>query len=183
MGEPKQALVLNDETLLERQVRLLRAVCRDVSVVGPRVEIVSPEVPFIPDLVRGRGPLGGIHAALASSRANYSLIVACDLPFLEVRFLRHLARLALRSDADVTVPEDKSRRLLPVCAVYHKRILGILHGRLALNLNKADGYFGSVRLHVVRWKEILRAGFSPHLFDNINRPEDFDEARSRLGLV
>jgi molybdopterin-guanine dinucleotide biosynthesis protein A len=183
MGTPKQALELNGETLLERQIRLLGEVCGRVAVVGPRVDMVPPGVSFIPDLFRSRGPLGGIHAALSESRAEFNLIVACDLPFLQTRFLQHLARVALRAGADVTIPEDRTRRLLPVCAVYRRRTLGMIRGRLAQDLNKADGYFRNARLHVVTWREILRAGFSAHIFDNINRPEDFEEARKRLGLV
>ena len=182
MGLPKQGLVLNGETMLERQIHLLQGVCRNVSVVGPPVELAPSELPFIPDLLQGRGPLGGIHAALSASRAEFNLIVACDLPSLQTRFLQHLARVALRAGADVTIPEDKTRRLLPVCAVYRKRTLGMIRGRLAQDLNKADGYFRNARLHVVTWREILRAGFSAHIFDNINRPEEFEAARRRLGV-
>jgi molybdopterin-guanine dinucleotide biosynthesis protein A len=180
MGQPKQRLVLSGETMLERQVRLLSSVCGRVSVVGPPVELAPPVVPYIPDLLAGRGPLGGIHAALSASRAEFNLVVACDLPFLKKRFLQQLAWVALRVGADVTIPEDKTRRLLPVCAVYRRRALGIIRGRLGHDLNKADGYFRDVRLHVVTWREILRAGFSAHIFDNINRPEEYEEARRRL---
>ena len=59
MGEPKHGLVLGDETMLERQVRLLRCVCWNVAVVGPREDRTLIEVPFLPDPIRGRGPLGG----------------------------------------------------------------------------------------------------------------------------
>ena len=183
MGRPKHRLVLAGETLLERQIRMLQSVCGSVAVVGPRVDLGLREIPFIPDLLRGRGPLGGIHAALSVSHTEFNLIVACDLPFLQKRFLQHLARAALHNRVDVTVAEDKARRLLPVCAVYRRRTLGIIRGRLAQDLNKADGYFRNARLHVVTWRETLRAGFSAHIFDNINRPEDFEEARRLLGAA
>ncbi len=183
MGEPKHGLVLRGETMLERQVRLLRSVCRNVAVVGPKEDRILTDVPFLPDPIRGRGPLGGIYAALGETRSEYNFIVACDLPFLETRFLSRLARLALNSKADVTVPEDRSRRLLPPCAVYRRGLRGIVRGRLAHDLNKADGYFRHVRLRVMTWREIMRAGFSMHIFDNINRPKDYEEAKLRLGAV
>lgn len=169
--------------MLERQVRLLRCVCRDVAVVGLREDRTLAEVPSLADPIRGRGPLGGIYAALAATRSEYNLIVACDLPFLETRFLSRLACLALDSKADVAIPEDKSNRLLPPCAVYRRRLLGVVRGRLAQDLNKADGYFRGVCLRVMTWREIMRAGFSAHIFDNINRPEDFEEAKLRLGIL
>jgi molybdenum cofactor guanylyltransferase len=182
MGQPKQHLLLGSETMLARQVRLLRSVCRPVSVVGPGVGLASSEVEFLADAFPGRGPLGGIHAALAAARTEFSLIVACDMPFLEQRFLCNLVQRAISSKADVTIPEDKARRLLPVCAVYRKRVQVIIRARLAGGLNKADGYFRDVELDPISWSETLRAGFSPHIFDNINRPEDFEEARRRLGV-
>jgi len=182
MGQPKQRLLLGSETMLTRQVRLLRSVCRPVSVVGQRVEPPSIDLEFLADVFAGRGPLGGIHAALAAARSGFSLIVACDLPFLEQRLLRGLVQRAMSSRADVTIPEDKARRLVPVCAVYRKRVQGIIRSRLAEGLNKADGYFRVVELDRISWSEIMRAGFSPHIFDNINRPEDYEDARRRLGI-
>jgi molybdopterin-guanine dinucleotide biosynthesis protein A len=180
MGRPKAQLRLGGATLLERQVRLLASVCGQVVVVGANVDAPSG-VPLIPDIFPGRGPLGGIHAALAASRTEFNLIVACDLPFLSRRLLLGLVHLATATGADVTVPEDRARRTVPVCAVYRKAIQGIVRIRLANGLNKADGYFRSVRVHRVAWSQIRRAGFPSHIFDNINRPEDFAEARRRLG--
>jgi molybdenum cofactor guanylyltransferase len=182
MGQPKHRLVLDGETMLERQIRLLRGVCASVSVVGPTDEQAPVGVGFVSDLLQGRGPLGGIHAALSFSRVEFCLVVACDLPFLQIRFLQHLARVALQVRADVTIPEDRSRRMLPVCAVYRRRTLGMIRGRLARDLNKADGYFHDARIHVVTWREVIRAGFSAHIFDNINRPEEFEAARRHLGV-
>ena len=183
MGEPKHGLVLGGETMLDRQIRLLRSVCRTVAVVGPMGDRTRGDIPFFPDPIRGRGPLGGVYAALGETRSEYNLIVACDLPFLEIRFLNRLARLALISKADVTVPEDMSRRLLPLCAVYRRGLREIIRGRLAQNSNKADGYFRHMRLGVMTWRETMRAGFSAHIFDNINRPEDFEAAKLRLAAV
>ncbi len=180
MGQPKQNLVLGPETMLERQVRMLRSVCRDVSVVGPAVEPGPESVRFLPDVFPGCGPLGGIHAALAACRTEVNLIVACDLPFLDPRFFRDLLRYAMDSEADVTIPEDKAHRTVPVCAVYRRRIQAIIRARLAQGLNKADGYFRSVRVRQIPWSYILSAGFSSHIFDNINRPDEFKAVQERL---
>jgi molybdopterin-guanine dinucleotide biosynthesis protein A len=183
MGQPKPQLVLGSTTLLERQIRLLASACRSVAVVGSNAGMVSPDVQTIPDVLPGCGPLGGIHAALAASRTDFNLVVACDLPFLTPRFLRRLAERAILTQADVTIPEDQARRTVPVCAVFRKRIQGILRARLSLGLNKADSYLRYVQVHRLAWRDIRGAGFSPHLFDNINRPEDFEEAQRRLALL
>lgn len=183
MGGPKEELVLGGETMLARQVRQLRSVCRSVAVVGSGRNRQDSEVPLLADRIPAHGPLGGILTALEETRSEFNLIVACDLPFLEIRFLRLLAREALLFGADVTVPEDISHRWHPLCGVYRRGLRGIIRGRVVHGANKADGYFRHVRLRVLKWREIVGAGFSSHIFDNINRPAEFEEAKRLLDAI
>ncbi len=181
MSTPKPHLVLGGETLLERQVRLLSRVCRQVEVVGQGGEAAGANRQFLTDLIPSRGPLGGIYTGLAQTRTEFNLFIACDIPFLESRFLTSLSRLAFQTQADITLPEDRQGRLQPLCAIYRRKLLGVIRARLAQGANKTGGYFRSVRLCVMPWREIVRAGFSAHIFDNINRPEDWEEAKRRVG--
>src|SRR5215813_7948185 len=48
------------------------------------------------DLVPRCGPLGGMHAALTTSQAAAELFLACDMPFIEPRWLRKLALVGPR---------------------------------------------------------------------------------------
>ena len=48
------------------------------------------------DLLPRCGPLSGIHAALATARAEAELFLACDMPFIEARWLRKLALVGVR---------------------------------------------------------------------------------------
>ena len=180
MGQPKHRLVLGGETMLDRQVRLLQAVSRSVAVVGAPPGIVKLEVPALSDDIPGRGPLGGIYTALLRTRAEYNLIVGCDLPFLEARFLSYLARVAREFQADVTVPEDKQGRLQPLCAIYRRRALSVVRVSLQNGENKTSGFFGRVTCRVVTWREVARAGRPSQMFVNMNTPEDLEAARRRI---
>jgi len=169
--------------MLARQVRQLKAVCRPVAVIGPDPDPQGIDVPIQADRLPGHGPLGGILTALEETRSEFNLIVACDLPFLDTQFLKRLAREAVLFGADVTVPEDKSHRWHPLCGVYRRGLRGIIRTRIVHGANKADGYFRRVRLRVMKWSEIVGAGFSSHIFDNINRPAEFEEAKRRLEAI
>src|ERR1019366_667279 len=48
----------------------------------------------------GGGPLGGIATALRSSSAPWSLVVACDLPYLTKPWLEYVVTRALASHSD-----------------------------------------------------------------------------------
>jgi molybdopterin-guanine dinucleotide biosynthesis protein A len=180
MGGPKAALVLAGETLLERQIRLLRAEFRPLAVVGYAGEHAAPGMSVLEDEFRGRGPLAGIYTGLCHARSEFNLFVACDLPFLDRRLCDFLRRRALESEADVTVPESPGGRLQPLCAIYRRRLRGVVGAQLAAGRNKVDAFFPRVRTEKIPWAEIASRGFSPRIFDNMNTREDYQQAVLRL---
>ena len=190
MGRPKALLVIGGEKMIERQVRLLGTVARKVFVVGwpaglakPKLTNVHRVLHFLQDQFEGRGPLGGIYTGLMQSQSEYNLILGCDMPFVDAGFLEFLYRRALESRADVTVPKSRARRLEPLCAVYRKRAVRAVRQSLAAGENKITQFFPRVRCEVIPWREIVRAGFSPEMFDNINTPEEYEAAKKILSEV
>jgi molybdopterin-guanine dinucleotide biosynthesis protein A len=182
MGKPKPLLELGGKTMLERQLGLLRGVCRSVAAVGAPSELPAAGVPVWADELPGRGPLGGIYTGLRRSRTEYNLFLGCDLPFMEARFLQFLARLAIAGQADVTVPQTPDRHLQPLAAVYRRRTLGAIRARLEVGENTTSSFFHSVRCRVVPWREIARRGFSPRIFVNMNTSADYEAAKQQMGL-
>ena len=89
MGRDKAFLELGGRTLLDRVIELANA-------VAPTVRIVAPQEKFltiartIEDVFPDCGPLGGIHAALTCTSTELNLVLAVDLPFVEVDFLRYM---------------------------------------------------------------------------------------------
>lgn len=177
MGRSKAHLMLGHETMLERQIRLLRRVASAVAVLGPPEAFADLDVPAIPDELPGRGPLGGIYTGLLHSRREFNVFLGCDLPFMQARFLIYLCGRALASQADVTLPRTPVRGYQPLCAVYRKRALWAIRTNLDRAQNKISRFFSKVRLEVLEWPEIHRAGFSARIFDNMNEPEDYVQAQ------
>ena len=121
MGVDKATLVLGHETLIGRELRLLRSICRFVAVIGPVSKFSGLDVPVFADEVPGRGPLGGIYTGLRRTRTEFNLFMSCDLPFMESRLLGFLCDRALETEADVTLAQSSDKRLQPLCAVYRRR--------------------------------------------------------------
>ncbi|HEV2248219.1 MAG TPA: molybdenum cofactor guanylyltransferase [Terriglobia bacterium] len=181
MGRPKETLRIDGESMLERQVRLLRSAVRRVAVVGGAGGYLAEfNAPCIPDAVAGRGPLGGIYTALLESRTEYNLILGCDLPFINRRLLAWLALRAVADGSDATVPCSRDGRLQPLCAVYRCRALYAIRTRLGLGENKLSGFFPLVHYTMIRWRELAAAGFRAYTFDNMNTVEDYENARRRV---
>jgi molybdopterin-guanine dinucleotide biosynthesis protein A len=180
MGQPKHLLQLGGETMLERQIRLLRSVARFVAVIGSAQSPPGLAIPVFPDEIPGRGPLGGILTGLRHTRTEFNLFVGCDLPFITPRFLGYLARCALESQAEVTAPEDGHGAIQPLCAVYRRRALSKVRASLVLDINKTSGFFDRTRCEIVPWRDIARGGFTPRIFVNINTTADYQAAAERI---
>lgn len=177
MGTDKAFLQLDGEILLARATRLASAVSTTVRVVG-RVSALSG-YEAVEDIYPKRGPLGGIHAALTSSDTELNLVLAIDLPFIEVRFLEYLVARARTGDAVVTVPRTGGG-WQPLCAVYRRAFARTAEAALVQGKNRIDTLFASVKTEAVDEDELTHAGFSPAMFHNLNTPEDWERARHHL---
>jgi len=181
MGVDKATLVLGHETLIGRELRLLRSICRFVAVIGPVSKFSGLDVPVFADEVPGRGPLGGIYTGLRRTRTEFNLFMSCDLPFMESRLLGFLCDRALETEADVTLAQSSDKRLQPLCAVYRRRALTAVRTTLDSGDGKVSRFFSRVHCDVVPWKELNRAGFLPRTFGNMNTREEYEAARSAFG--
>jgi molybdopterin-guanine dinucleotide biosynthesis protein A len=178
MGSDKAFLRLGAESLLARALRLAGAVCAEVRIAGSAARFASHGT-VVEDIYQGRGPLGGIHAALSRSATDLNLVLAVDLPFVEVRFLEYLAARARAGDAIVTVPHA-SGGWQPLCALYRRAFAKTAEAALAQGKNKIDALFASVKTEIIEEDELTRAGFSPAMFRNLNTPEDWEWAQHHL---
>src|SRR5262245_18096218 len=103
MGREKASVELGGTPLIKRVVNALRDVCNEILIVANDTERFEPlGLPIIPDVIPDRGSLGGLYSGLLAARNDWTLAVACDMPFLNVALLRFL--MSLSSDCDVIIP-------------------------------------------------------------------------------
>lgn len=118
MGRDKALLPVLEKTLVEHVAQIVHQVVGNVTVVGPRARYGHLALDLIEDIHPDMGPLGGIHTALAHSRAEWNLVVACDMPAMTADFLSWLISMTEHSSADAVLPTIDGVRPEPLCAVY-----------------------------------------------------------------
>jgi molybdopterin-guanine dinucleotide biosynthesis protein A len=177
MGRDKAALSLHGRTLLETALAAARAVAGEVSILGP-AELYSPYGPTIADIFPGCGPLGGIHAALSSTKTQFNLVIAVDTPFLSPGLLQYIAERARASGAMVTSPEIDAYPQ-PLCAVYSRGFLPIAERALREGNYKITPLFPSEATVLISQAELAGFAFTAEMFENLNTPEDLERARRR----
>ena len=184
LGRDKAVVLFDGEPLIRRVIRRaaagVNARAGDVVVVvaDPARAAALPlesEQRTAVDAFPGSGPLGGIYTGLVAARTDWSLVVACDLPFLSVPLLRYMA--GLRDGADIVAPVVNGRPE-PTHALYSRRCQPAIAARLQAGRLKAADLFSDVDVTVRYTDETEIRRFDPELlsFFNINRPADLVRA-------
>jgi molybdopterin-guanine dinucleotide biosynthesis protein A len=159
MGRDKALLPFRGSTLAQ-------AIAREVARAAGNATLVGNTALGIPDLYPGEGPLGGILTALTHSRADWNLVVACDMPFVNAAFLRRLLDAAREADADALLPRGPSGLPEPLCAIYNRRVLPAILGHFAAGTRKITAALEGLVVVSLDVAEVA-------LFQNLNTPEDW----------
>ncbi|MCL6481144.1 MAG: molybdenum cofactor guanylyltransferase [Firmicutes bacterium] len=183
MGTDKALLELGGVPLLVRAARLVESLLGSATVIGPPEKYARLWPRVVADQTAGLGPVGGLVTALAISTSKWNLILACDLPYLTLAWLRYLLGRAEQSTADVVLPfsADSAGRLHPepLCAVYHRRCLLPVRRAIQAGVRKMTDALKGCTVEAVEaaaWKPFDSYG---GLFKNINSPDDYAEVQAR----
>ena len=179
MGKEKALLEISGTPLLVRAVHLLQKICPCVKIVGQPERYARFGFIGIGDQQPDSGPLAGILAALDQTTAPWNLVVACDMPYLSEEWLCYLTSRARASSALVLLPESQHGPE-PLCAVYHRDGAAALRAEFEQGVLKVTRALESLPVERISSSEIT--SFDPHgvLFQNLNTPEEYEQARADL---
>src|SRR5574341_824738 len=125
------------------------------------------------DIIPDRGPLGGLHAALTSVSKGHTFVVACDMPFLNEGFIRHM--MSLIKGCDIVVP-CHSGRYEPLHAVYSTSCLPVVTDLLGKRSLSILDLYPRLRVKPVDEETVRRFDPDLRMFFNINTEEDLSRA-------
>jgi molybdopterin-guanine dinucleotide biosynthesis protein A len=180
LGRNKALERIGGKALIERVIDSLVPLTSEVLVVVARAEQAAAlhlptSVRVVSDRYPGRGSLGGILTGVDASAEPWSLVVACDMPFLNPGLLRHLMEES--SDVDAVVPRLEGQPE-PLHALYSKACLAPMERMVRAGDLKIAPLFEAVRVRYVDEETIDRIDPRHLSFFNINSEADLEEARS-----
>ena len=182
LGRDKAVEPVGGEPLIQRVIGRLSQVAGQMVVVVADAQrgadLSLPDTAKVAiDMFPGGGSLGGIFTGLSVADANWGVVVACDMPFLNLELLGYM--LALRDGYDAVVPvlDDRPE---PTHAIYSKACLPYMESRLQANDLKIARFFDEVRVKYLPQRAVERRDPEHLSFFNVNTQEDLDRA---LALV
>src|SRR5512135_2970118 len=120
MGQNKALLPFHGQPLIERVVKRLKSSADELILTANQPELFQfLGLPIFPDLIPGKGSLGGLYTALSAAHFPLVAVVACDMPFINPALLVAEQNLLVQGSWDVAIPRSEEG-LEPLHAVYRK---------------------------------------------------------------
>ncbi len=178
LGRDKAVELVGGEPLISRVIGRMSEVANEIVVVVSGDEGASQlplpqDATVVVDAYPDKGSLGGIFSGLRAGRSDWAMVVACDMPFVNVALLKHI--LDQTDECDAVVPMLDGRPE-PIHAAYSKVCLPAIEKKILADDLKIAGFFEDVRVKFVPEREV--DSFDPdHLsFFNINTEQDLQRA-------
>jgi len=166
--------ICGSSTIIHTIVEKLRVISDDVIVVTNGKRYANLGVKLTSDIYLANGPLAGLHAGLLTTKYSHALVVACDMPFLNLKLLNYTVSLPL--DYDVLIPKIGGWPE-PLHAIYSRRCIEPIERRLHGHHFRVQDLLDDVSVHCL--PECVLETFDPqnHSFFNVNSPEKLREAQ------
>ncbi len=178
MGQNKAFLKLNGEFLIKLIISKIKNICQEVFiVVNEKEEYMDLGLPVLQDEIPLLGPLGGLLTGLRNASYDTCLMVATDMPFINIPLLKEMADMI--NGYDVVIPKNE-RGLEPLHACYSKKCLPLIEKSIQSGQRRIISFFNQARvktLKVEEWKSFDQEGL---FFFNINNKEDLNWAETLI---
>jgi molybdopterin-guanine dinucleotide biosynthesis protein A len=183
MGMEKALLPFQGYPLIQHVVWKVEKLANEIFIISNHAEKFLPlELTIRHDIYLGKGVLGGLYSALKYAIYPFVLVVACDMPFLNLDLLSVEKDLIMQSGADVVIPQSL-KGLEPLHAFYRKESC-VLAIETAINRQnqRLISWFPSVNVRIMTSDEVRLIDPYFKSFVNINTPEEYERAKNLLQL-
>ena len=164
MGQDKNMLPINERPMIEHIYKQLAPYFSQIIIsANDEARYSFVDAPVIQDEVVGKGPLMGISSTLRASINEVNFVIACDMPEIDIDYVRAMLRQA--RDYDAVVPQVGPKHYEPLFAVYNKKALPLIGRALE------SGISGVVE--ALSYCNVKYIDLSSKRFENINTMGDY----------
>lgn len=171
MGRNKAELELGGMSFAEYQVKKLRELgFEDIILSGFEKPVDGAR--NVPDVYHGKGPLGGIYAALRAAKNESCFVVSVDAPLCPKETVLALLNAHASGKSPITVLEHGGI-IEPLIGVYSRSLCALAEAILKTDSTSVKRLFDA-------------AGFTPCAYSgdeadiqNCNTPEEYEKMKAR----
>ena len=174
MGFDKQFLKIDERRLMDRIIHKLEEEFDEIIIVTNKPEYyIGLSQKITQDIIEDKGPLAGIHAGLKESSSQYVFVLACDMPNINMDYVRFMKQTIKDKDVDGCVTNFQDW-IEPFSSFYSRDIVDDIERHLKSNKRSINSLLPSLNIHYI--EEDKARDFSPNwdMFLNLNTREDLN---------
>ncbi len=173
MGTNKAFLNIDGSPIIEHTVNIFRRIFGEVLIVtNTPFTYLHLKVAIVTDIVPNKGPLGGLFTGLFFAYYDRVFACACDMPFMDERFIEYMTDQS--ASYDIVVP-DAGDGMQPLHAIYGRQCLPAIRNALRQERLKLTGFFKGHQVLTIPTGIINRYDHGEKMFLNVNTAEDLRE--------
>jgi molybdopterin-guanine dinucleotide biosynthesis protein A len=151
MKSEKGLVLFQEKPFIEHIIKAILPITKNIQLVTN-----TKEYDYLPyhksaDIVKDKGPLGGIYTALTNSETEFNLILSCDIPLISSELLAELIAKH-NQEAQITVFATESR-IHPLIGIYSKKLLPIIKEAIDKNELKMMDFISKVPHQIIKIEE------------------------------
>ncbi|MCP4123602.1 MAG: molybdenum cofactor guanylyltransferase [Bacteroidetes bacterium] len=167
-GKDKALISVDGERIIDRLISTIKQVTSDIIIISNSEEDYGTNLPVFKDIYLRKGPIGGIHSALAHASSENCLVLGCDMPYISFELINYIVQHS--KDVDVVVPMHDGT-IEPLCAMYNMSIFDEVEDHIRTDRLKLQGLLADLDTKFIEINSNLTF-YNRNLFANINTPGD-----------
>lgn len=175
MGFDKQFLKIKETRMMEIVTGKLEEEFNEIIIVTNKPELYSDsKYKIVSDIIKGKGPLSGLHVGLKSSKSKYAYFVACDMPNINISYIKYMKEIIEKETPDACVTKC-GKFSETFNSFYSKELYKIIEGRLENDNKSVHSLLEKIDTYYV--DESDAKTYSPNwdMFINLNTKEELEK--------
>ena len=157
MGEDKGLIFFKGKAMVEHTITTLEKFAIPIVIIANNNAYGQFGLPVFSDLIKDKGPAGGIYTALTKSNTETNIILSCDSPFVTEQLINQLIKA--HKGHQVTFPRYNNKTH-PLIGIYNKSIVEIYKSNIEKGMLKLKSINSTL--------DTLEVEFNEETIDNKN---------------
>ncbi len=178
MGFDKQFLKIEQRSLMDSMIHKLSKEFDEIIIVTNKPDhYIGLGHKITGDIIENMGPLAGIHAGLKISSSQFALIVACDMPNINIEYVKYM-KTQIGNHGCTTM---FGNYLEPFISYYSKDVIESIEEYLGMGKKSIHGFLPTLEFNYIQESEARK--FSPNwdMFLNLNTKDDLNDFLNKVG--
>ncbi|MHC1720448.1 MAG: molybdenum cofactor guanylyltransferase [Clostridiaceae bacterium] len=174
MGFDKAMIKVGDKFLIEIIAERLEPVFERIILISNDSEkLKNVKYQCVTDIIPDLGPIGAIYTALKNSDSRYVFVTACDMPVINLDFIKHMMNVLAQEGGDGVISKNGSF-LEPLYSFYSVDMTGIFEEVINEGKLRLFDVISRSNIHYVEDRKVREYSKNMDVFTNINYQNDLD---------